>query len=101
MATKRAAGHRGRDIAPVVLGDFTKALAHLASEGKPLEELLKQAITEQGILKVLEVVARYNPKTLDAVVETPDLADAAIIDPAHWALIHQARAMLNAPPTVN
>ena len=75
MATNRAEGHRGRDVAPKILGDFTKALAHLASEGKPLEELFKEAIREQGILKVLEVISRYNPKSVDATIQQVSIED--------------------------
>ena len=75
MGAKKAEGHRGRDVSFKILGDFTKALAHLASEGKPLEHLFKEAIHEQGILKVLEVIAKYNPKTIDASVQHNTIED--------------------------
>jgi hypothetical protein len=75
MATNRAQKHRGRDVAPKVLGDFVKALARLKDKGKPLETLFLDAIEEHGILKVLDVVHKYNPKTIDAEVTGLSLED--------------------------
>ena len=99
MATNRAKGHRGRDIAPKVLGDFVKSLAHLASEGKPLETLLKDAIKEQGILKVLEVMARYNPKQIDATIEDSTKPDAALLTPEQWEAVRKVESVLNVSDT--
>ncbi|RKZ92285.1 MAG: hypothetical protein DRQ40_08920 [Gammaproteobacteria bacterium] len=75
MATNRAQKHRGRDVAPKVLGDFVKALAHLKDKGRPLTKLFEDAIEEHGILRVLDVVHKYNPKSIDAEITTKSIED--------------------------
>ena len=51
-----------RDISPNVLAAFIRAEARMASRGADLATMLEEAIEEHGILKVLDVVHKFNPK---------------------------------------
>jgi len=57
-----------RDVAPEIRGALIRALAIMEDKGKPLSTLIVDAIEEQGILKVLDTLSKYNPKTVDANV---------------------------------
>lgn len=62
-----AGSRKGRnDIAPEIRGAFKRGILIVQEKtGKGLSELIADAINEEGILKVMDAIAKYVPKELD------------------------------------
>lgn len=55
-----------RDIAPEIRGAFLRALKIREHEGKgSLSDMILAAIDDHGILKVLDVMAKFTPRSMD------------------------------------
>ena len=65
-----------RDIAPQIRGAFMRAMKIMEEDqGKPLSTMITDAIEEHGILKVLDTMAKFNPKEVNATVEERSVTD--------------------------